>query len=128
MGANAGGPASTTEVAKPAQTVLAAQGYGKDTNPGANYGLQVGNFSQSGTIDPDWTSRLAQRQGMAYNFVDGHAKFVKSSDAFYTEDPTYAGNTKDEGGGYLPEPFGPVAASWKNRPDAQYAFGPKAGQ
>jgi prepilin-type N-terminal cleavage/methylation domain-containing protein len=128
MGANAGGPASTTEVNKPAQTILVGQGYDYGSVPGGNYGLQVGNFSQSGTIDPDWTNRLAQRQGMAYNFADGHAKFVKSSDAFYTEDPAYAGNTKDEGGGYLPEPYGPVAASWKNRPDALYAFGPRAGQ
>jgi prepilin-type N-terminal cleavage/methylation domain-containing protein len=126
MGANAGGPASTTEIAKSAETVMIGQGYSRSTD--GNYGLQVGNFSQNGTIDPDWTSRLPQRGGMAYVFADGHAKFVKSGDAWYTEDPAYAGNTGDEGGGYLPEPFGSVAASWKNRPSAPFAFGPRAGQ
>lgn len=127
MGANAGGPASTTELAKVAQTVMIAQGSSRGSDPGGNYGIQVGNFSQSGTIDPDWTKRLAQRQGMAYAFADGHSRFIKSGDAFYTEDPAYAGNTNDEGGGYLPEPFGPVSASWRTRPNAPYAFGPRNG-
>jgi prepilin-type N-terminal cleavage/methylation domain-containing protein len=128
MGANSGGPASTTEVNKVANTILLGQGYSKGSNPGGNYGLQVGNFSQSGTIDPDYTKRLAQRGGMAFAFVDGHSKFIKTGDAWYTEDPAFLGNTSDEGGGYLPEPLGPVAASWKNRPQANYAFGPRAGQ
>jgi prepilin-type N-terminal cleavage/methylation domain-containing protein len=123
MGANAGGPASTTEVSRIAQTVLIGQGYGRDT--GGNYGLQVGNFSQNGTIDPDWTKRLAQRNGMAYAFLDGHARFVKSGDAWYTEDPAFATNTSDEGGGYLPEPLGPVTASFRTRPNAPYGFGPR---
>ncbi|MDX2066614.1 MAG: prepilin-type N-terminal cleavage/methylation domain-containing protein [Fimbriimonadaceae bacterium] len=126
MGANAGGPASTTELGRVAQTVLIGQGYGRGTN--GNYGLQVGNFSQNGTIDPDWTLRLSQRQGMAYAFADGHARFLKSDGAFYTEDPAFAANRSDEGGGYLPEPFGPVTASWRTRPNANYAFGPRAGQ
>jgi prepilin-type N-terminal cleavage/methylation domain-containing protein len=126
MGQNSGGPASTTEIAKVAQTVMIGQGYGRGGED--NYGLQVGNFSQNGgIIDPGWTKRLPQRSGMAYAFSDGHAKFVKSGDAWYTPDPAFLGNTSDEGGGYLPEPLGPVSASWRTRPDASYAFGPRNG-
>jgi prepilin-type N-terminal cleavage/methylation domain-containing protein len=126
MGTNAGGPASTTELGRVADTVLIGQGYSRGTN--GNYGLQVGNFSQNGTIDPDWTKRLAQRDGMAYAFADGHAKFVKASGAWYTEDPAFSANRSDEGGGYLPEPIGAVSASFRTRPNAQFAFGPRAGQ
>ena len=125
MGKNSGGPASTTELGKPAQTILLSQGSAHYST--SNYGIQVGNFAEGGTIDGDWTDRLAQRRGMAYAFADGHAKFVQSGDAFYTEDPAYKSNKSAESGDYLPEPIGPVTASWRTRPGAQYGFGPRDG-
>lgn len=127
MGPNAA-TASETEVAKPAQTVLLSQSYGRGGE--YNYGNQVGLFSQEtpNGFDAGWSKKLPARKGMAYAFADGHAKFVSSTDAFYSADPAYAGNTSDAGGGgYLPEPFGAIAASFKTRPSATMAFGPRNG-
>lgn len=79
-------------------------------------------------LDPDWTRRLPQRGGMAYGLADGHSKFYKASDSFYSADPAYAGNKNGDQGSYLPEPFGPVAASAHARPSATVFFGPLSGQ
>ncbi len=119
MGENASGPATTTALGKPAQTVMLSQGYSKGASD--NYGNQVGNFSQNGgKIDADWTHRLAQRDGMAYVFADGHAKFIKSNGAWFTTDPAFPGVEP-------PEPLGPITASWNTRPAANYGFGPRSG-
>jgi len=132
MGENSGGPATTTALAKPAQTIMLSQGYNYYTDNAGGYGNEAGLWgrpnSGDNNFDTDWSAYLASRGGASYAFTDGHAKFVKASDAFLTPDPAFAGNTGNQAGDYLPEPFGPIAASWKTRPNAQLAFGPRSGQ
>ena len=122
-GATADAPASQTEIDKVSNVIMIGQGYQQTDT----YGLEVGVWQPGNAIfDTDWSKRLPQRNGMGYGFADGHAKwFASSKDAWYSEDPAYAGNTSNSQGGYLPEPFGPVAASLKTRPSAAAGFGPK---
>jgi hypothetical protein len=118
-----------TSIARPANTIMITQGYRQTFT----YGNSIGASPESccglpgDVMDPDWTFKLPQRQGMAYGLADGHARFIKTTDAYYTPDPTFAGNTNSMWGGELPEPFGPIAASWNARPNAQFAFGPRNG-
>ena len=120
------GSAATSSLGKVAQTILLSQGYQQSYT----YGNEVG-VSQSGdtNFDADWAKKLPQRKGMAYALADGHAKFFASSpDSWYSADPAYVGNSNGAYGGYLPEPYGAVAASAKARPSAPAFFGPRAGE
>jgi prepilin-type N-terminal cleavage/methylation domain-containing protein len=114
------GSATLTSIGQPTQTIMLGQGYQQTST----YGLQVytggGNGSTSSPFDYDWSKKLPQRNGMAYALSDGHAKFFGSTKNWYTPDPAYTSGPA--------EPFGPVAASAKNRPSAAAFFGPRAGQ
>ena len=124
-------PASLTEVGKPAQTVMISQMMSYQDSDGEGYGNSVGQQSQPGNAPAypqvNWSARLAGRNGMCYGMTDGHAKFISSGPNFYAVDTKYAGNTAGVGSQYLAEPYGPLAASWKNRPDAPFGFGPRSG-
>ena len=121
------GSATTTSIGKVAQTILLTQGYQQTYTYGNDVG--VGPSSDDAVFDIDWSKKLPQRKGMAYALADGHAKFfASSSDSWYTADPGYVGNSNGAYGQYLPEPFGPVAASAKARPNAPIFFGPRLGE
>ena len=116
-------PASQTELSAPANLILVGQGYQQTDT----YGLEVGVWAAgNAAFDTDWCKKLPQRNGMAYGLGDGHAKFFTAAKgAWYSIDPAYAGNTSSAQGGYLPEPFGQVAASLKTRPSAPAGFSPR---
>lgn len=121
-------PATQTELERLAATVMISQGYKQSKG---TYGNEMGIWGQpgygtTGQFDIDWAKKLPQRNGMAYGMGDGHARFIASVDgAWYTADENYLGNTSGQNGEYLPEPFGPIAASYRSRPDAKYFFGPR---
>jgi hypothetical protein len=132
-------PATTTQVGKPAQTILISQMQSHDIDPNTagnadGYGNAVGQQGDTGTdgvIHPQyaWSGIVAQRSGGVYAFVDGHAKFIGSGAGYYGIDPAFPNNSEFNGVGaqYLPEPLGPLAASWRNKPNAAFAFGPRSG-
>lgn len=124
-------PASTTEIGKPAQTVMVSQMMSYQDSDSEGYGNSVGQQSQPGSAPAypqvNWSAHLGQRNGGCYGMCDGHAKFIGSGSNYFGVDPAYKGNLHGVGDQYLAEPYGPIAASWLNRPGAMYAFGPRAG-
>ncbi len=119
----AAGPASSTEVSKPASQVLISQGY-KDSD--FQYGIELTTeVGASGTntgsggapLDSNWTRALANRKGMVYGLVDGHVKFITSGPNFYSTSP---------GNFVIAEPQGPIVANWNDRA-GNIGFGPRNG-
>ena len=119
---NGANPAATTEVSKPSNHIMLTQGYKYEAYV---YGVDLGWESATGTnnggalLDSNWTKKLAQRHGMAYGLVDGHAKFVGTGNNFYSVDTSIVG-------GVVPEPFGPVAGNWRDRAGV-LGFAPRDG-
>jgi prepilin-type N-terminal cleavage/methylation domain-containing protein/prepilin-type processing-associated H-X9-DG protein len=91
----------------------------------------IGNGAFAWFANNGWKKAMNRYGGGAtYAFTDGHAKFVRGSDSQYTTDTAYDGNLHDaNGGGPINEVLGsPIAASARNKPNAQYIFGPRAGE
>jgi prepilin-type N-terminal cleavage/methylation domain-containing protein/prepilin-type processing-associated H-X9-DG protein len=116
---------SMSSMGRPANTVLVSDSFAV---PGGAWN-GIGSF-QWFNNDQYMAAMNRYNGGATYGFLDGHTRFIKGSTNYYTSDPAFAGNLFDSnGGGPVREILGsPIASSARNKPNAQYIFGPRAGE